>query len=297
VPIGVTNSLPFSVINTGFQSLTGTATVTGPFAVTAGIPYNVGVAQTQTVTMSFTPVTAGAFTNTVVFTSNGGNSTNTVIGAGAVAPVAGFTATPSSGVEPLTVTFTDASTGTAPLNLSWNLGDNTTTNTAGGAVFAHSYVAGTYTVTLTASNSVGSSTFVLNDLIIVLSAFQAWQLHYFGCTNCPQAQAGADPYGKGISNTNQFLVGLNPTNPASVFQILSVSPHGSDMQITWATAGGITNVVQATTGSADGSYSTNFVDVSPMIIIQGSGDTTSNYLNTGAITNFSTLYYRIRLQQ
>ena len=197
----------------------------------------------------------------------------------------------------MTVTFTDTSTGTAPLNLSWNLGDNTATNTTGGAVFAHSYAAGTYTVTLTASNTVGASTIVSNNLITVLSAFQAWQLQYFNCTNCLQAQAGADPYGKGLSNTNQFLLGLNPTNPASVFQILGVAPHGSDLQITWATAGGITNVVQASTGSADGSYSTNFVDVSPSIIIQGSGDTTTNYLNTGAVTNFSTLYYRIRLQQ
>jgi PKD repeat protein len=399
VAIGATNSMPFSVIDTGYQSLTGTATVAGPFAVTAGIPYNIGVAQTQAVTVSFTPLSIGAFTNAVVFTSNGGsstntvtgvgvtpaqisvspssldfgtvatgslsqgtfivtniggaaatngtvtvtgdpfaivsgntfalaagastnvvvqfapvapggftnavivatanggNSTNTVTGIGAVAPVASFTANPNSGIEPLSVTFMDTSIGTAPLNLSWNLGDNTTTNTAGGAAFAHSYAAGAYTVTLTASNSVGSSTIVSNNVITVLSAFQAWQLQYFGCTNCPQAQAGADPYGKGISNTNQFLLGLNPTNPVSVFQVLGVSPHGSDMQITWATAGGITNVVQATTGLADGSYSTNFVDVSPLIIIQGSGDTMTNYLNTGAITNFSTLYYRIRLQQ
>ena len=56
-------------------------------------------------------------------------------------------------------------------------------------------------------------------------------------------------------------------------------------------------MVQATTGLADGSYSTNFIDVSSLIIIQGSGDTTTNYLNTGAVTNFSTQYYRIRLQQ
>jgi PKD repeat protein len=296
-PVGGTNNLQFSVINSGFQSLTGSATVAGPFLLAAGVPYNVGVGQTQTVTVSFAPPSTGGFTNVVIFTSNGGNSTNTVTGTGAVAPTASFTAIPRSGVEPLTVTFTDTSTGTAPLNLSWNLGDNTATNTTGGAVFAHSYAAGTYTVTLTASNTVGASTIVSNNLITVLSAFQAWQLQYFNCTNCLQAQAGADPYGKGLSNTNQFLLGLNPTNPASVFQILGVAPHGSDLQITWATAGGITNVVQASTGSADGSYSTNFVDVSPSIIIQGSGDTTTNYLNTGAVTNFSTLYYRIRLQQ
>ncbi len=303
VAIGSSSQGMFVVTNVGGTTVTnGTATTGGPFTIESGSPFALAAAASTNVVVQFGPPAAGAFTNTIIFTTaNGGSSTNTLTGIGATAPTANFNASPTNGTEPLLVIFTDTSTGTPPLGLSWNLGDGTITNTAGGATVPHTYAAGTYTVTLTASNALGISTIVSNNLIGVLSVFQAWQLQYFGCTNdgtiCAQAAPNADPYGKGISNTNQFLLGLNPTNPASVFQILRVAPQASDMQITWATAGGITNVVQATAGLADGSYSTNFLDVSPLIIIQGSGDTTTNYLNTGAVTNFSTLYYRIRFQQ
>jgi hypothetical protein len=101
---------------------------------------------------------------------------------------------------------------------------------------------------------------------------------------CAQAQPGADPYGKGISNTNQFLLGLNPTNPASVFQILSVLPQGNDIGIGWATAGVRTNAVQAPSGDASGGYTTNSADISGPIIITPSG----------AATNRPARYYRIR---
>ena len=294
VPTGQTNSLPFSVINTGGSSLTGTATVSGPFAVTAGGSYTVGAGQTQTVTVSFVPVSGGAFSNAVAFNSNGGNSSNTVTGIGIVPPVASFTASPTSGTEPLGVTFMDFSTGSSPLGLSWNLGDSTT-NTAGGASFGHTYAAGTYSVTLTASNAAGTSTLVSNNLITVITALQAWQLQYFNCTNCPQAQPDADPFGKGISNTNQFLVGLNPTNPASLFRIISAVPQGNNVVVTWTTAGAHTNAVQATGGDANGGYSTTFSDLSGPIILPGNGDMTTNYLDNGGATNLPSRYYRIRL--
>jgi PKD repeat protein len=83
VTVGQTNSLNLSVINTGCVSLTGTATVaTGPFAVSTGSPYNVSPGQTGTVTVAFAPVSAGSFTNDVIFASNGGVSTNQVTGIG-----------------------------------------------------------------------------------------------------------------------------------------------------------------------------------------------------------------------
>jgi PKD repeat protein len=209
--------------------------------------------------------------------------------------VASFTALPATGTEPLTVTFSDASSGTTPLSLAWNLGDSTTTNTADGASFAHTYAAGTYSVTLTASNAAGTSTLVSNNLITVLSAFQAWQNQYFGCTNCAQAQPDADPLGKGISNTNQFLAGLNPTNPASLFRIISVAPQGSNVVITWTAAGAHTNAVQVMGGGAAGAYGTNFTDISGSIILQGSGGVTTNYVDGGGATYVPSRYYRIRL--
>jgi PKD repeat protein len=131
-----------------------------------------------------------------------------------------------------------------------------------------------------------------------LTPFQTWQLQYFGCTNCPQSAPDADPLGKGMSNTNQFLAGLNPTNPGSVFRITSVVTDSSNnVVITWSTAGIRTNAVQAASGDANGGYATNFADItaSPHVIISGSGDATTNYTDFGGATNSHPRYYRIRL--
>jgi len=193
------------------------------------------------------------------------------------------------------VTFTDTSTGSPAISLAWNFGDATTSNTAAGATIVHTYAAGTYTVTLTASNAFGSSTLVSNNLITVITAFQAWQEQYFGCTNCPQAAANADPYGKGMSNADQFLAGLNPTNPASLFRVISIVPQSGDVVVTWTAGAGRTNAVQASQGDSSGNYTSVFSDVSGPVIIPGSGDATTNYTDSGGATNVPSRYYRIRL--
>jgi PKD repeat protein len=246
-------------------------------------------------------ITSVQSTNTGSYSVIVGNSAGTATSTNAMltlalAPVAGFTASPTNGTEPLAVTFTDQSTGSPLPSLSWDFGDNTTTNTTSGASFAHTYAAGAYTVTLTASNSVNTSTLVSNNLITVITALQAWQLQYFGCTNCAQADPNADPYGKGMSNFNQFLAGLNPTNPASLLQIISTAQNTTDVVIVWKTAGVRTNVVQATAGAPDGSYRTNgFADISGPVILGVVGDTTTNYTDVGGATNNPSHYYRIRL--
>ena len=69
------------------------------------------------------------------------------------APVADFTASPSTGAAPLTVQFNDASTN-SPTSWSWNFGDG---NTSTSQNPSNTYVvAGTYTVALTATNAAGS---------------------------------------------------------------------------------------------------------------------------------------------
>ena len=71
------------------------------------------------------------------------------------APVAAFATSPPSGNAPLTVSFTNQSTG-SPTSYSWNFGDGSTSSEANPN---RTYTtAGTYTVQLTATNAGGSST-------------------------------------------------------------------------------------------------------------------------------------------
>jgi PKD repeat protein len=77
-------------------------------------------------------------------------------------PVADFTATPVSGTAPLSVSFTDLSTG-SPATWSWNFGDGSTSTQQDPA---HIYAsAGSYTVTLNVTNAAGSDTKTRIDYI------------------------------------------------------------------------------------------------------------------------------------
>ena len=207
-----------------------------------------------------------------------------------------FTGNPTSGLEPLAVTFTDTSTGTIS-NRFWDFGDGGTTNTTTNSM-AHSYVAGTYPVTLVVTGPDGVNTNTKPNYITSLTAFQNWQIQYFNSTNSPAAAANADPDGDGQNNMAEFLLGTDPTNSASGFRITSVKKQNPDLLITWTAGLGRTNVVQTTTGLPGGSYSTNnFTDVSPWIILPaGSGDFATNYPDPGGATNAPYRYYRIRLQ-
>ncbi len=75
---------------------------------------------------------------------------------GGTAPVAAFSASVTSGDFPLAVTFTNASTGTAPLTYKWYFdGGSTVHSTATNPT--HTYTAaGTYTVKLTVTNEFGT---------------------------------------------------------------------------------------------------------------------------------------------
>jgi len=82
-------------------------------------------------------------------------------------PVAAFNATPTSGCAPLTVNFTDQSTGNIT-SWSWTFGDggNSTAQNA-----THSYAgAGTYNVTLTVSGACGNNTKTETNYITVTAA-------------------------------------------------------------------------------------------------------------------------------
>jgi PKD repeat protein len=79
-------------------------------------------------------------------------------------PDAVFTSDVTSGTAPLTVNFTDQSTG-SPTSWSWDFGDNTNSTEQN---VSHTYTsAGTYAVNLTVSNGAGSDSEVKTDYITV----------------------------------------------------------------------------------------------------------------------------------
>jgi len=141
---------------------------------------------------------AGTYTVTLTATNAGGSNTATqtnyiAVTAAVVAPVANFTATPTSGAAPLTVQFTDASTNT-PTSWAWTFGDGVTSTTQNPS---HEYTAaGTYTVTLTATNSAGYDIEEKTGYITVSAA---------PVTNTVNLSADADSYirwGTAYENSN-----------------------------------------------------------------------------------------------
>jgi PKD repeat protein len=83
-----------------------------------------------------------------------------------VVPSASFSATPTNGAWPLSVTFTDTSTGTLT-NRSWDFGDGSSINTTAN-ILTHTYEgSGTNTVSLSVSGPAGASSVTLTDYIAI----------------------------------------------------------------------------------------------------------------------------------
>ncbi|HWQ65265.1 MAG TPA: PKD domain-containing protein [Methanospirillum sp.] len=124
---------------------------------------------------SHTYTNAGTYTVNLTASSQTGGSnkkikTGYIIVSSPGGIAADFSATPTSGAAPLTVQFTDLSTG-GPTMWSWDFGDG---GTAMIGSPSHTYMAaGTYSVKLTASSQTGgSSTKVKEGLIVVTSSGQ-----------------------------------------------------------------------------------------------------------------------------
>ncbi len=110
---------------------------------------------------------AGAYTVSLTVTGPGGTDVRTRVGfvvALDPPPSADFTATPSAGGAPLTVSFADASSGGVSSWL-WDFGDGSSSTLADPV---HTYLeAGTYTVALTVAGTGGVDTRTVVDLIVV----------------------------------------------------------------------------------------------------------------------------------
>ena len=114
-----------------------------------------------------TYTSVGAYTVSLTVTGPGGSDTLTrtnYINVGDVAPTAGFSGTPLSGVAPLVVGFTDSSTGSVS-TYSWSFGDGGSSSAQNPS---HTYTsAGTYSVSLTVTGPGGSDTLTRSSYVVV----------------------------------------------------------------------------------------------------------------------------------
>ncbi len=168
VAVGANAQASFVLTNLGGAALTnGTAIVNGgPFTLLSGTPFALPGSGSTNLLVRFAPGSAASFSNVVLFASDGGNSTNALLGTGALVPIPSFAGSPTNGTWPLNVSFTDSSTGTIT-NRFWDFGDSVTTNTTV-AGLAHTYGGvGTNTVSLTVSGPVGTNTLTRPAYILV----------------------------------------------------------------------------------------------------------------------------------
>ena len=254
----------------------------------------------------------GTYTVALIASNAGGSSTNTkanLITALTSAPSAGFTASPTSGAAPWSVSFIDASSGSIT-GWAWAFGDgNTSTIQSPSDLYLNP---GTYTVREIVSGPGGSSTDTVANLVSVYDPFAWWQLGYFGSTNNPSTAPDADFTGTGMSNTNKFLAGFNPANPAAYLHIISIveqpvagntnvvvtylGPNGDNIY-----APGIvsrTNVLDYMTGDANGNYTNGgWQDTGQTNILSG-GDgsgTVTNMVDPAIPASPTNRYYRVRV--
>ena len=115
-------------------------------------------------------ITVAAFNEIIEYINQTGVKTETISewynAMNNPAPVANFTATPTNGTAPLTVQFTDQSTG-SPTSWAWDFNnDGIVDSTAQNPIYTYS-TAGTYTVKLTVTNSAGSNSLTSTNCITV----------------------------------------------------------------------------------------------------------------------------------
>jgi PKD repeat protein len=262
---------------------------------------------------SHTYGTPGMYTVTLIASNGGGSSTNTQTNLITVLPpppVASFTASPTNGAAPLTVSFTDLSTGSVT-GWAWAFGDgNTSMSQNPSDIYVNP---GSYTVQEIVTGNGGSSTNTQTALINVYDPFAWWQLQYFGSTNNGASTApGGDYTGTGMSNTNEFLAGFNPTNAAAYLHIISIVEQSvggnTNVVVTYlgpngdnTYAPGIasrTNVLDYTIGDANGNYTNGGWQDTGQTNILGGGNGSgivTNMTDTAIPSTSTNRFYRVRV--
>ncbi len=168
-------------------------------------------------------------------------------------PKAGFTANKTSGCSPLTVIFSNSSTGGAPITYTWRFGNGNISNLGSPTVSATYVLPGTYTVSLTAANASGVDSLVRTSYITV--------------------------YASPVANFNSVPAG-GCTPLGTTFSDISTKGSGNIISWLWDFGDGSSAIVQnpGKTFTTAGSYNVT------LIVTDNNGCegrvTKNNYINT-----------------
>ena len=235
---------------------------------------------------------AGVYTVSLTVTGAGGSNTKTntnyiTVTAPTAAPVAGFSATPTSGTSPLTVNFTNASTGSIT-SYAWNFGDGTSSSAASPS---HAYAAaGVYTVSLTVTGAGGSNT-KTNTNYITVTAPTAAPVAGFSAT----PTSGTSPLTVNFSNASTGSITSYAWNFGDGTSSSAASPSHA-----YAAAGVYTVSLTVTgAGGSNTKTNTNYITVTAPTAApvagfsatptSGTSPLTVNFTNasTGSITSYA----------
>ena len=138
-----------------------------------------------------------------------------------------------------------------------------------------------------------------------------WRQQYFGtgATTNRQSCATCDADGTGQNNLFKYLAGLNPTNGTAYLHVISIAKTNvTDINVIYLGANGDstwspgiasrTNVLEFTTGTANGGYaSNNFASTGQTNILSGGVGlgVVTNMIDAGGATNTPSRYYRVRV--
>jgi hypothetical protein len=180
--------------------------------------------------------------------------------------------------------------------LAFTTGSQGTLTVAGGTSITTNLIIGKSDCSATGTVVVaGGSLFVTNAAHNAVLDLESGSLTLSGGTLTVDVLVKTNPCATFTQTGGTLVVGGVTTTISSLFKIGEIGREGNNMRIGWQSPGGVTNIVQATNGGPDGSYNTNFVDLSPPIVITGVGLITTNYLDAGGATNLPSRFYRVRL--
>ncbi|AKJ37834.1 PKD domain-containing protein [Methanosarcina barkeri] len=170
-------------------------------------------------------------------------------------PIADFTATPTYGDVPLTVNFTDASTGNVS-SYSWDFDDDgTVDSTEQNPVYTYT-AAGNYTVNLTVANADGNDSEVKTDYIVVSESLPGAPVANF-TANVTSGIAPLDVQFTDASTGNVSSYSWDFDNDGTV------DSTEQNPVYTYAAAGTYTvNLTVTGPGGSDSEVKTEYIDVS-----------------------------------